>query len=164
MNRILAVWPPVPELKDLSTGITPCGTMGLVDCNTRSLVMQDAHVSRVLDAVNRALIRIQWKPGKAASHLTKRIRLGHLPAGANLDAYEAIIISVLQHQDAQLFIFTFQDYIYPTVVAPVEERLWLVMIGMDGVMETAFPPRDPSAYLADSAYAHLGRLQELWHE
>lgn len=93
--------------------------------------MRDADVSHVLEAVRQALMPIRWKAGKAASHLTKRIRLGHLPVGTSLDEYNAVI---------------------------------LVMIGMDSVMETAFPLRDPTTYLADPAYSHLGRLQELWHE
>jgi len=126
--------------------------------------MRDADVSHVLEAVRQALMPIRWKAGKAASHLTKRIRLGHLPVGTSLDEYHAVIISIMLNQDAQLYVYTFQDHSYPTVVAPVEERLWLVMIGMDGVMETAFPLRDPTTYLADPAYSHLGRLQELWHE
>jgi hypothetical protein len=35
------------------------------------------------------------------------------------------------------------------------------MIGMDGVMETAFPPDDPEQYLSNSAFTHLGLQSEI---
>ena len=34
------------------------------------------------------------------------------------------------------------------VVAEVEGVRWLVMLSLDGIMETAFPPEDPETYLA----------------
>lgn len=35
------------------------------------------------------------------------------------------------------------------------------MIGLDGVLETAFPPDDPEGYLADPAFIYLGSVKEL---
>ncbi|SKB16111.1 conserved hypothetical protein [Planktothrix sp. PCC 11201] len=40
-------------------------------------------------------------------------------------------------------------------------QLWLVMIGLDGVLETAFPPDDPKGYLSNSAFIYLGSVKEL---
>ena len=38
---------------------------------------------------------------------------------------------------------------------------WLVMIGLDGIMETAFPPENPAIYLAHLRFQRLGTLEEL---
>jgi hypothetical protein len=38
---------------------------------------------------------------------------------------------------------------------------WLVMVGLDSVMETAFPPEDPETYLANLRFQRLGTLEEL---
>jgi hypothetical protein len=46
------------------------------------------------------------------------------------------------------------------VVSTVQNKVWLVMIGLDGLMETAFPPDDSETYLADPAFAYVGQLQE----
>jgi hypothetical protein len=35
------------------------------------------------------------------------------------------------------------------------------MFGLNGIMETAFPPDDPVAYLADVRFQLLGSMQEL---
>ncbi len=64
--------------------------------------------------------------------------------------------------------FIFQSYndswgetLYPTVVAEVEGARWLVMVGLDSIMETAFPPEDPETYLANLRFQRLGTLEEL---
>ncbi len=115
----------------------------------------------VIEAIRRAQTRIQWKAGKDARHLSKRIRLGHLPAKTTLTEYETIISSILNDNEAKVYLFLYDNTPYPTVVAPVQNRVWLVMIGLNSIMETAFPPNDPESYLADPAYVYLSRLKEL---
>jgi len=41
------------------------------------------------------------------------------------------------------------------------ERVWLVMLGLDGVLETGFPPESPESYLADESFIYLGLLKDL---
>jgi hypothetical protein len=36
-----------------------------------------------------------------------------------------------------------------------------VMIGLDSIMETAFPPQDSAIYLANLQFQRLGTLEEL---
>jgi hypothetical protein len=55
-----------------------------------------------------------------------------------------------------VYIYEFGEIIYPTLVAPIEQRTWLVMITMDGVMETSFPPDLPEEYLSNPSFRYLG--------
>jgi hypothetical protein len=83
---------------------------------------------------------IKWKPGKADPHLAKRIRLGHLPENSTLENYEAVIATITSDQKANVYAYIYDRVIYPTLTAIVAGELWLVMMRMDGVMETSFPP------------------------
>ncbi len=120
----------------------------------------EAYRSPILSAIRQASEEVRWKAGKALPHLEKRILKGHLHSNATLETYHDVIVTVMTHPEAQLYLYTFQESLYPTIVAPIADQHWLVMIGMDGVMETAFPPDDPDTYLSDAHFTHLGALQE----
>ena len=75
--------------------------------------------------------------------------------------YEAIIIRVISTSTAEVFVYRWVKPSYPTVVAEVEGARWLVMLGLDSIMETAFPPEDPETYLANLRFQRLGTLEEL---
>jgi hypothetical protein len=105
--------------------------------------------------------RIQWKPGKDIQHVQTRIRYGHLPATATVAAYEAVIRRILNDESADVYLYVWEAKAYPTIVSTYQNRLWLVMFDMNGVMETAFPPTDPDEYLADPRFQFLGKLEEL---
>jgi hypothetical protein len=115
----------------------------------------------IVEAIRRLREGVRWRPGKHAQHLAKRIELGHLPVGTTLAEYEAIIIRVLSTSTAEVFVYRWGETLYPTVVAEVEGILWLVMIGLDSIMETAFPPENSAIYLANLRFQRLGTLEEL---
>ena len=115
----------------------------------------------IIDAIRRLRERIRWRPGKGTQHLAKRIELGHLPVGATLAEYEAIIMRVISTSTAEVFVYRWGETLYPTVIAEVEGVRWLVMLGLDSVMETAFPPEDPEIYLASVRFQQLGTMEEL---
>ena len=75
--------------------------------------------------------------------------------------YEAVILRAINTQDAEVFVYRWDDTVYPTVVAELDGTRWLIMMGLDGTMETAFPPEDPEAYLADQQFRRLRTLKEL---
>ena len=114
-------------------------------------------VSAAISAIRR---EIRWKPGKDAEHLQTRKRYGHLRPDATFTEYQAIISTILHAESAELYIFTWQDDIYPTVVAAYEGTIWLVMFNLSGVLETAFPPTDAKNYLADERFRYLGSVKE----
>jgi hypothetical protein len=117
--------------------------------------------ARIVDAIRRLREGVHWRPGRNTRHLAKRIELGHLPVGTTLAEYEAIIIRVISTSTAEVFVYRWGETLYPTVVAEVEGTRWLVMVGLDSTMETAFPPEDPDAYLTNLRFQRLGTLKEL---
>ena len=120
--------------------------------------------SQITEAIRQARTEIRWKPGKAQFHLAKRIRLGHLANTATLADYELIIRLVLSDMDAVVYGFRYNNLLYPTVVAWYQGYLWLVMLGLDGIMETAFPPDEPISYFQNPKYQRLGLLEEFYDE
>lgn len=116
---------------------------------------------RIADAIRRLREGVRWRPGKNAQHLAKRIEHGHLPVETTLAEYEAIIIRVISTSTAEVFVYCWGETLYPTVVAEVEGARWLVMVGLDSIMETAFPPEDPETYLANLRFQRLGTPEEL---
>jgi hypothetical protein len=78
-----------------------------------------------------------------------------------LAEYEAIIIDAISTSTAEVFVYHWGETVYPIVVAEVEGVRWLVMAGLDSIMETAFPPEDPETYLANLRFQRLATLEEL---
>lgn len=125
------------------------------------MIIDEVKQIAVFQAIRRVREEIIWKPGKANSHLAKRICLGHLSDEATLEQYNAIATSVVSSTDANVYLYVYGERIYPTLVTNVENKIWLVMIGLNGVLETAFPPDDPESYLANSAFVYLGLVKDL---
>ena len=115
----------------------------------------------VVEALRQVRQQVRWRPGKAQPHLAKRVALGHLPAQATVATYETLIQAVVQTPTAVVWLYHWDTVAYPTVVSEVAGVLWLVMLGIDGVMETAFPPEDLPTYLADPRFTRLGTMEEL---
>lgn len=117
---------------------------------------------RVITAIGQLRKEIRWKLGKGIKHVQTRQKYAHLPPSATLADYEAIIASILAAPTADVYVYIWkQNAIYPTVVSAYQNEHWLVMFSLNGLMETAFPPTDPDAYLADSRFRYLGTMQEL---
>jgi hypothetical protein len=115
----------------------------------------------VVEAIRQLWDQVRWKPGKARQHLAKRIALGHLPPEATVADYDALIRRVVQTPTAEVFVYRWGENAYPTVVAEVDGVRWLVMLGMDGIMETTFPPEDAAMYLASPRFTRVGTLEDL---
>ncbi len=117
--------------------------------------------AQIANAVRLVQAQIRWRPGKEQIHLAKRIRLGHIAPGSSLAEYNAIIKFIVSDREAFVYVYQFGNTYYPTVVATYQVRLWLAMFGMDGVMETAFPPDDPENYFQDPRYHLVGKLEDI---
>ena len=114
---------------------------------------------QIIRAIEQVRQKLSWKPGKAEIHLAKRIRLGHLLPTANLADYQSLIEMILNDHQGKLYIFVYRESIYPTVVTKIEERVWLVMFDIKGILETAFPPDNPKHYLSNPAFIYLDCLK-----
>jgi hypothetical protein len=121
----------------------------------------EEQTTHVIAAIHRLQEQVRWKPGKAEQHLQKRIALGHLPVGTTEAVYEALILRVIRTPTAEVLVYHWGESMYPTVVSDIDGSLWLVMLDLDGVMETAFPPEDPDTYLANPQFLRLGTLEEI---
>jgi hypothetical protein len=79
-----------------------------------------------------------------------------------LAGYAEVILGILSHPDALVYVYWYGDKEYPTIVAPYRERMWLVMFNLDGTMETAFPPDQPEVYLeGDPKFILMGSVKEI---
>jgi hypothetical protein len=124
--------------------------------------MRETELRRqVVGAIKLMQERIRWKTDKDVSHLATRIEYGHLPPSATMADYEAIISEILRSETAEVYVYHWGDNVYPTVSHFHEERQWLVIFSLAGVMETAFPPTYPEEYLADPRFQLLGTVREL---
>jgi hypothetical protein len=74
--------------------------------------------------------------------------------------YDALIRRVVQTPTAEVFVYRWGESAYPTVVAEIDAVRWLVMLGMDGIIETAFPPEDAATYLASPRFTRVGTLED----
>jgi hypothetical protein len=117
--------------------------------------------AQVVTAIRQLQTIIRWKPGKDLQHLQTRLEYGHLPPSAKLADYEMIIANILSQAAADVYVYIWRQDVYPTIMGNYENHRWLVMFSLNGVMETAFPPTDPEAYLADSRFHYMGTIQEL---
>lgn len=121
-----------------------------------------AHLQvQVANAIRLVQEQTRWRPGKDQIHLAKRIRLGHIPPEGSIAEYNAIIQFIVSNKEASVYVYQFGNTYYPTVVATYQTQLWLAMFGMDGIMETAFPPDDPENYFQDTRYRLVGKLEDI---
>ncbi len=115
----------------------------------------------VAEAIRKVRIKVQWKLGKDAIHVQKRQAMGHLPVGASLTDYNALIQSAVYDVNGQVFIYRLSEQPYVAVRSNVPGCPWLIIFGLTGIMETAFPPNDIDDYLAQPGFTEIGTVQEL---
>lgn len=122
--------------------------------------MTDLH-AQIVTTIQSVKSQVRWRPGSAARHLLKRKLRGHLPAEATLDDYERIIQAVLGDNQANVYIYWHNNTPYATVVAVIQNNHWLVMFGLDGLMESAYVVERPDRYLKKSFFESIGSLSEV---
>jgi hypothetical protein len=117
--------------------------------------------TQIADAIRAVQAKVHWRPGSAERHLQKRKLRGHLPADATLDDYARVIRTVAHRQTAQVYVYRHNDTSYVALVAVVENRYWLVMFDLDGLIESAFVVERPDRYLSKSAFVLAGTVGEV---
>ena len=117
--------------------------------------------AQITNAIQFVQSQVRWKPGSAERHLLKRKLRGHLPTDATFSDYEGVILTVLKDANAQVYIYRHHDVPYVAIVTIVQDRHWLVMFSMDGLMESAYVVEYPDRYLSKSAFDLIGSLSEV---
>lgn len=115
----------------------------------------------IIAVIQQVRSKIRWKPGSDVRHLLKRKVRGHLPTEATLEDYDRVIQTVLSVPNAIVYVYTYKGAIYPTVVAQLAEIYWLVMVSMDGIMESAYVVENPETYLSQPDFELVGLLKEV---
>jgi len=116
---------------------------------------------QIVAAIRAVRTLIRWKPGKDIQHLKTRRDHGHIPKTATLDDYHDIIKSILFDSTASVYLYRFGVQSFPTVVTTLDTDTWLVMFGLDGLMETAFIVEWPDQYLNRREFEFISTLGDL---
>lgn len=87
--------------------------------------------------------------------------LWHLPTGATINDYNRLVARVLRNADSLVYWYGSGTADYYAVSGGSGGRVWLIIFGGDGIMETAFPPMDPASYLSRRGFVRLGRVGEI---
>lgn len=116
---------------------------------------------KALELRNRMLKDgLQWKAGAAESHLKKRKKRGHIPDDWTYDEYEKRALSILRNTGNEAYSYFVKGFKQNYFV--FGDQSWIVIVGEDGVMETAFPPDHYKNYLRyRDGYTRLGTIKEL---
>lgn len=115
----------------------------------------------VAEAIQRVKAEVRWKPGKGVLHLQKRKDMGHLPANASLSEYNSLIRAVVQDSQGRVFAYRLGMQVYVAIRSNVAGRPWLAIFSLVGILETAFPPDDIEAYLAQPGFTEIGTVEEM---
>jgi hypothetical protein len=120
--------------------------------------------NQIKQAIRAVQIQVRWRPGSETGHLLKRKVRNHLPWSATLADYEQVIASVVTDHNAAVYVYWHGQTPYPTVVAALHGRNWLVMCDLDGVLESAYVVERPGHYLNRPVFELLGTLSEVLYD
>jgi hypothetical protein len=118
-------------------------------------------LTQVATAIRSVQGQVLWKPGSDIRHLQKRKRRGHLHNDATVADYEQLIRSVASNQYANVYVYHHEDSQFIAIVATLQVQSWLVMFGLDGVLESAFVLERPDLYMDKPTFKWLGTVGDL---
>ena len=121
----------------------------------------DQAFTELVEAIRYAQSEIRWKPGSASRHLLKRKLREHLPMDATLEEYQRLIQTILVTNSAEVYIYHYSGKRYPTIISSLDGKLWLIMLSLEGIIETAFVVENPGSYLAPPYFEHVALLGEI---
>lgn len=126
-------------------------------------MLSDNELKDLIESLESLRSNIQWKEGKDVSHLSKRINLKHLPSSSSLSDYEMLISNLLRNGENVLYFYEFTSKLYYGVRGFTKGQVneWLVIFGVGGILETAFPPENMDEYLENRGFVLIGRIKEV---
>jgi hypothetical protein len=105
---------------------------------------------------------LSWKPGKEEYHLMKRKTRKHIPNDWELKDYKALIMNILNDIENDIYIYIRESFEQSYFVF-CDGNAWIVIIGEDGIMETAMIADNYESYLHPSkGYKYLGQIKEVF--
>ncbi|PAV27667.1 hypothetical protein CIL05_20900 [Virgibacillus profundi] len=116
---------------------------------------------KVIDGLKKG--EINWKAGKGEGHLIKRKELGHIPNDFTLKDYNNLITSIINDGGNELYLY-YKEFFNQNYFAIGDyKRNWEVIVGENGVMETAYEIIDTEyeQHFGKNGYVYLGILREV---
>jgi hypothetical protein len=105
---------------------------------------------------------LAWKPGKDEYHLIKRKKRRHIPEDWELIDYIELIMNILNDKENDIYIY-FKENFNQNYFIFADGNSWIVIIGEDGIIDTAMIADKYDTYLDDSkGYRYAGKLKEVW--
>ncbi len=125
---------------------------------TTVIMEEQAAIAAAIQAVRS---QVRWKPHKDIRHLEKRKALGHLPATGTQDDYNNLITAIVNDEQNLVYVYEFAGTKYAALRGSFGDQEWLVLFGLDGIMERAFPPDDVDGYLTCRGFRLVGKIEEV---
>jgi hypothetical protein len=126
------------------------------------------NLDKVLKAkIKKLLLNIKqhgltWKPKKDEYHLLKRKRRQHIPEDWELKDNTALIMNILNDKENNIYIY-FKETFKQNYFVFTDGNAWIVIMGEDGIMETAMIADNYDSYLHSSkGYKYLGLIKEVF--
>jgi hypothetical protein len=105
---------------------------------------------------------LSWKPGKEEYHLIKRKKRQHVPNDWEIRDYRTHIMNILTDKENKVYIYIRESFEKNYFVFS-DGNAWIVIIGEDGIMETAMIADNYDSYLHPSkGYSYLGQIKEVF--
>lgn len=103
-----------------------------------------------------------WKPGKAKYHLLKRKNRQHVPYDWEMRDYITLIMNILTDKENDIYIY-FKESFNQNYFVFADGRAWIVIIGENGIIETAMMADRYNHYLDETkGYRYIGKIKEVW--
>lgn len=118
-------------------------------------------LTEAAEAIRAVQQEVRWKPGSAIRHLQKRKRRGHLPDHTTISDYDRLIRSIVFSPNASVYSYHYEDTKFIAIIATVQTQDWLVMFGLDGLLESAFVLERPALYLDKPVFERLGTVKDV---
>ena len=109
----------------------------------------DSDILNIVDSMVKN--RPQWKLGKLEIHLEKRKRQGQIPQDWTADDYNDFIIEIVTNPEVEVYRYRLPTFQKGYFVFGLPN--WVVIVGEDDIMETAFEidREDYYSYLTSKA-------------
>lgn len=102
----------------------------------------------------------QWKPHSLEKHLKKRKEVEHIPVNWSEDDYNEKILGILNNKETEIYVYYRSGFPQKYFVYGLPD--WVVIIGENGIMETAFiidRQKSYSEYLSEKdGYKKIGMV------
>ena len=94
----------------------------------------DSDIQKIIDSMIES--SPQWKVGKLAVHLEKRKRQGQIPQDWTAEDYNNFIVEIVTNPEVEVYRYWLPNFQQSYFVFGLPK--WIVIVGEDGIMETAF--------------------------